>query len=225
MHEQERLVFQRWAQMPNFQTKVEQANQVIKEAIALSDSYVACSWGKDSLVLAHLVWLQNPKIPIFHIGSQHQDKLDNYSEVEENFIDRFPCQYFRVDLGLKNAKSTFAEIKGTLPLLAFIGLRAEESAHRKKTLSLNKLIYEYKGGGYRACPLAWWSWRDIWAYIVYQNLTYLRSYDNEFNLGKNLSRTSVHIGSGRGANFGRFERLKKMNPEYFEIVKEQIHGA
>jgi len=224
MDEAERLMFEGWAQLPQFKRKVEQAKAVIQEALEISPAYVACSWGKDSLVMAHLAWLKNPTIQIVHIGAQYQDKLDNYLEVESDFQRRFPCLYSRVDLDMRNAKSTFDSIQSTLPPLAFVGLRAEEGKRRRASLSSKGSIYQYKDGSYRACPLAWWAWKDVWAYIVLHDLKYLASYDHEANLEKHLSRTAVHVGRGRGASMGRFERLRKINPEYYSLIKNQLIG-
>lgn len=224
MDEAERLMFEGWTQLPQFKRKVEQAKAVIQEALSISPAYVAVSWGKDSLVMAHLVWLEDPSVPIVHIGAPHQDKLDNYLEVEADFQARFPCSYSRVDLGMRNAKETFNSLKKTLPQLAFIGLRAEESKHRRASLASKGAVYQYKKGGYRACPLAWWAWRDVWAYIVLHDLKALASYDHESNEDKSLSRTAVHVGRGRGANLGRFERLRKINPEYYELIQTQLIG-
>lgn len=224
MDEAERLMFEGWAMLPQFKKKVEQAKQIIKDALEIAPTYVACSWGKDSLVLSHLALLVSPAIPIIHIGECHQDTLDNYTEVEFDFLHRFPCNYSRFDLGLKNAKLTFESISKELPPVAFIGLRKEESRFRKLSLLCKGVIYQYQSGNYRVCPLAFWDWKDIWGYIVLHNLKYLNSYDSQYNQPKNLSRTAVHIGRGRGSGFGRFERLRRMNPGYYEIIKSKIIG-
>lgn len=224
MDEQEKAIYLGWAELPRLKAKIAQAGEIIDKALDIEKAYVACSWGKDSLVLSHLVLSINPAIPIVHIGSEHQNLFDNYADVEASFLSQFPCDYKKVDLGLKNAKTTFEKLKKELPPLAFVGLRAQEGKHRKASLCSRGVICQYKKGGFRACPLAWWDWKDIWGYIVANNLDYLNSYDHPNNNNRVLSRTSVHVGSGRGLTMGRFERMRKINPEYYDFIKNELIG-
>lgn len=224
MDEAERLMFLGWSRMPAFQKKIKESDRIIREALNIAPAHVSVSWGKDSLVLAHLVWTIDPSVLLIHVGDQYQDKLDNYEEVETDFLSRFPCTYKKVNLGLKNAKQTFAKIAHGIPPMGFIGLRSEESRDRRISLMERGVIYKYKQGRMRACPLAWWGWKDVWAYIVAHDLAYLASYDHPANEGKERSRTSVHVGRGRGATVGRFEQLRRINPDYYALIKDQIIG-
>lgn len=218
MELEEKLMFEGWATLPQFKKKVDQAKLIIKEALQIAPAYVAVSWGKDSVVLAHLA-ISITNIPLIHVSSDERDLIDNYSEVESSFLLKFGCNYRKYNLKLKNASETFNQLSASLPNVALIGVRAEESSKRRIAIRKNGLIYNYKNTNkYRVFPLSWWSWKDIWSYIVVNDLPYLRSYDHHLNNGKDLSRTSVHIGRRRGEEFGRFERLKAMNMSYYNLL-------
>ena len=60
----------------------------------------------------------------------------------------------------------------------FMGLTKDESRARQITLNKRGPLYQTKSrGGWTCCPLANWSSRDIWAYIVSRSLPYLSVYD------------------------------------------------
>ena len=219
MDEAERLMFQAWASMPPYRRKVAQAQSIIKEAIAIAPAYVACSWGKDSLVLAHLASTLVPNLLICHVTGPNADLLNNYSEVSATFCQLCPTVEYRV-LGGDGRPSweVFAAHADELPAMALLGLRAEEATYRRRSLRKYGPIHQYKTGGWRACPLAWWGWKDVWAYIVANDLTYLRSYDHPGEESRALSRTSS-ITTRRGEQFGRMERMKRVSPEYYDWWK------
>jgi 3'-phosphoadenosine 5'-phosphosulfate sulfotransferase (PAPS reductase)/FAD synthetase len=225
MDEAERLMFQAWASMPPYRRKVAQAQSIIKEALEISPAYVACSWGKDSLVLAHLVWNIAPSTLLLHDGSDDEDEQDNYSEVREAFLGRFPMPYQGIVRGYNDGSG--GGLYEQLPShpLVFLGLRAEENKTRKISLRKYGPLHQYQSdsplhptNSWRCCPLAWWNWKDVWAYIVAHDLPYLSAYDWE---PKNQGRTSVIHGkrinpkhSGLGS--GQSELLRRRNPEFWE---------
>ncbi|MFN7135086.1 MAG: phosphoadenosine phosphosulfate reductase family protein, partial [Myxococcales bacterium] len=60
----------------------------------------------------------------------------------------------------------------------FWGMRAEESRRRRYALGTLGPRYETKSrASWTCCPLAWWSGRDVWAYLVTRDLPWLSRYD------------------------------------------------
>lgn len=225
MDESERLMFQGWSKLPQFKRKVEQAKAIIKDALAIAPAYVACSWGKDSVVLAHLVWSVSPDILLFHDGSEDEDEQDNYSEVKESFLSRFPLPYKGIVRGFNDGSGGgLYEQLPALPM-CFLGLRAEENKVRRISLLKYGTVHQYRShspirpaGNWRCCPLAWWMWKDIWAYTVAYDLPYLSAYDWE---PRSKSRTSVIHGKQINPKhsalpFGQSERLRRRNPVFWE---------
>ena len=220
MDEAERLMFLGLSQLPQFKRKVEQAKAVIREALAIAPAYVACSWGKDSLVLADIVASIVEKPLICHVTGPNSELLNNYNEVAEAFCDRHKQVEYRV-LGGDGRPSweVFQSHVHELPPMVFLGLRTEEAKYRAISLKKYGQIHQYKSGTWRCCPLAWWGWKDVWAYIVSQDLTYLKSYDHPAEESRSLSRTSS-ITTRRGEQFGRIERMKRISPEYYNLWKD-----
>ncbi|MFQ3637878.1 MAG: phosphoadenosine phosphosulfate reductase family protein [Cyanobacteriota bacterium] len=204
MDEAERLMFEGWAKLPSFRRKVEQAKATIREALAIAPAYVAWSLGKDSTVLLHLAQQIQPDIlAAFHAG-HWMDSYDNYSEVRSQYCQRFQTNLIEVPddsdpFDFLNKSTTASAFKQTIPeyVVALLGLRTEESKNRRRTILNHGLIHQYKSGLWRACPLAFWGWRDIWAYHVTYDLPYLKSYDLTDRSGAE-SRTTAHIKPCRG---------------------------
>ena len=201
MDNAERLMFLGWAKRPQFQAKVDQAKASIQEALAIAPAYVACSWGKDSVVLAHLCQQVQQDILIFHYASieSSQGIVDNYPGVIRQYRNRFTPNYQELiaEREWANTPDTVQDrinaCLGSAYRLAFVGLRAEESKPRRIALKKYGVIHQYQSGRhqgyYRACPLAWWGWKDIYAYCVQNDLPLLNRYSQ---CDKSLSRTNPH---------------------------------
>jgi len=58
-----------------------------------------------------------------------------------------------------------------------IGLCAEESRARRMNVKTHGDSYTKKNGQAIALPMAWWTAKDIWSYIVTHSLPWLRIYD------------------------------------------------
>lgn len=232
MDEAERLMFLGWSKMPQFQRKVEQAKSTIREALAIAPAYVACSWGKDSTVLLHLCQQVQSDIPAYFLGHSEQDLISNFSEIAFRYCEKFNPNYQEIRLAPEDEKQyrpdkikwALSNIEG-IPPLALIGVRAEESINRRRSVHRHGLIYQYKSGNYRCFPLAFWSTNDIWAYIVNHNIPYLRAYDQTDKQSKE-SRTSLHFG--RSANSAlsaqRWEQFRRIAPEFVQHVKENYNA-
>lgn len=234
MDDDERLMFEGWATLPAFKKKVEQAEVVIKEALNIAPAYVAVSWGKDSVVMLHLCQQIKPDIIAVNYGSSEQDIVDSYSQVINDYLQRFPTNYKEL-IGLPewaNEPDTVQDrcnqiLEGKYNL-AFVGLRAEESKNRKRSIAQNGLIHEYKSGRYkghyRVCPLGWWSWRDVWAYTVANNLPYLDSYDYK---DRERGRTNAHArywftkNKFKKVSEGKIDTIRKYNFPLFTLLQSE----
>jgi 3'-phosphoadenosine 5'-phosphosulfate sulfotransferase (PAPS reductase)/FAD synthetase len=234
MQDDERLMFEGWATLPAFKKKVEQAKIVIREALEITPGYVAVSWGKDSVVMLHLCQQIKPDIIAVNYGSSEQDIVDNYSEVINTYLQRFPTDYKEL-IGLPewaNDSNTVQDrcnqiLEGT-HTLAFVGLRAEESKNRKRSILQNGLIHQYKAGKYkghyRVCPLGWWTWRDIWGYTIVNNLPYLNSYDYK---DRERGRTNAHARNWFSGDKneriyeGKIDTIRKYNFPLFTLLQSE----
>jgi 3'-phosphoadenosine 5'-phosphosulfate sulfotransferase (PAPS reductase)/FAD synthetase len=148
------------------------------------------SGGKDSLVLLKLVMAQDPTIPVwnFHPGySEYFKRLHRSQETHEEVM-KSAYQTGTQDITVDNTPYTKkdSEILEYFPLLfnfmkkrklnlELLGHRKDESLARKKRLAGNLIKKE---GSRRVCFLLRdWTWKDIWAYIITNDLYYISHYD------------------------------------------------
>lgn len=225
MDDAERLIFLAWSKRSQFRAKVEQSISIIKEALAIAPAYVACSWGKDSLVVAHLVWRVNPGVLLFHDGSEDEDEQDNYDEVKQSFLSRFDMPYKGIVRGYNAGDGGGLYEQLPSETMVFLGLRAEESRERKIALFKYGQIHQYCSGSpvhpvgsWRCCPIAWWGWKDVWAYIVQENMKYLTAYDH-WTVGSRGRTAVIHgkkwNGTKHRSSPGAEARLRLRNPEFW----------
>ncbi len=103
----------------------------------------------------------------------------------------------------------------------FLGLRKEESQGRQMSLTIRSPIYQMKSGFWKCCPLANWTGKDVWAYIISKDLVYPEFY-NFTALGD--SREWIRSASWvttDGANKGRLVWLKYYYPQYYrQLLRE-----
>lgn len=215
------------ARLCSHRAKVEKTKETIAEALNIGPAYVACSWGKDSVALLRLSQSVQPDVPALFFVDAEQEMLDNYSEVISAYRARFPTNYSEVGLSGNRVpdKIRVSRVWERYPV-ALIGLRAEENRGRAIALRTHGLIHRYRSGAskgsWRACPLAWWSWLDVWAYTVANDLPYLDSYDHHSNPSRKVSRTCNLLAKRgtKGAAAGRIAGLKERVPEYFFFLRE-----
>jgi 3'-phosphoadenosine 5'-phosphosulfate sulfotransferase (PAPS reductase)/FAD synthetase len=227
----ERAGFLAHARLPTFARRIKQAQSVLETALGLGAAYVANSWGKDSLVLLHLVQQQQPSIPALFFADPDEEALDNYAEMAATYCARFPhTTYERLCFEGDRVpdKVASAALWQSYPV-ALVGIRAEESAGRRTARKVQGLIHRYTAGphagSWRAWPLADWTWRDVWAYVVAHDLPMLASYEHPANADRSRSRTcnllAKEIAYGpKGAQFGRISQLKERCPAYFNHLAE-----
>jgi 3'-phosphoadenosine 5'-phosphosulfate sulfotransferase (PAPS reductase)/FAD synthetase len=190
-----------WAQLPQFKRKVEKARGVIAEALAIAEKpIVAVSWGKDSVVMLHLCQRLNPDIKAVFSAGYFMETYDNFLEVQARYLTKVPTKLTVVDQSKDEALAPRHEPApkkaiGTIDHdLVFLGLRKEESKNRRVSLCRYGELHQYQSGKlhgvWRCCPVASWSYKDIWAYTIRHDLPYLDSYEFQ---PLDRGRTTPHV--------------------------------
>lgn len=182
------------AKREEFHKKIESALSIIRQYYRHGKSYVACSGGKDSLVLAHLIVHHvDPDVIVFH-WDHGRWLMPRFLEAEiVECIRSIPVrnlviERFRYGDSSPNARVNYAvwyrAFYKTLTEFckkhnmeaAFLGLRAEESHVRKRKAS--RVVEKHEGTGtLLVYPLFNWTWIDVWAYIITNNVRYPSIYD------------------------------------------------
>jgi 3'-phosphoadenosine 5'-phosphosulfate sulfotransferase (PAPS reductase)/FAD synthetase len=186
----ERQTFQLHAETDEYCVRIEAAEKIIAEALARANQpYVAFSGGKDSTVMLHMVIEKCPEILVWHWDyGKYYIPRDMEIEIQTNAA-AIGARNIRVNTSKKydRAKRSpknvlFPTFFGSIqPImaeqgidLAFVGLRAQESGKRRLKTSepvrWNKVMWE-------CYPLQSLTARDVWAYIITNDLPYCSHYD------------------------------------------------
>lgn len=188
--------------------------------------YCACSFGKDSSVMLHLLQQHCKDIKTVFVCYPETNMLDNYDEV----ISKWDCNLLKLFLDV-DVESTVNE-KNIIPkwaiengyVLGFVGIRAEESKPRRITLMKHGMYYRYENSiMYRAAPLAWWSTEDIAAYTYLHQLPTLNTYKHSGMMSRTTSGLADDNFGFRSAQLLRLKqtdifRYNKLIAQYPQLA-------
>lgn len=186
------------------QEKIEKAIESIRE-FSKEPCYCGVSWGKDSLVVSHLVYLSGCDIPLVHISIE---KLSNpyCKDVRDLYLKITNQKYYEIEINVsKNVKTGRLEtgFKQAKDLYGHYisGVRKEESITRKMSAKKHGVMTV------NACrPILDWTHKEVFAYLSHNDLPIHPTYSMFMN-GK-LDRQFLRVGSiggERGREFGRLE--------------------
>ncbi|MFQ5885466.1 MAG: phosphoadenosine phosphosulfate reductase family protein [Thermoplasmata archaeon] len=178
--------------------KIKKAANIIEKALKNWECGVACSFGKDSIALLHLVWQKRPSIPVLFVDTtvkfqqtyvfaermrSHWNlnlktiRTEWHEEVWEH--DKVACcRMLKVD--------PFNALISELGLDAvMVAIRRDEHPARSKAKYFDHLgsvthIHKIEFSHWRVHPLLDWTERDVWAYVTENSLPYNPLYDQGY---------------------------------------------
>lgn len=191
------------ANMPQFVKKTQKAKADIIAMIRTADrSYLSCSWGKQSIILAHMVYELGLNIPVVFFDKPDTDIICNFKQVRDEFLQKWPVNYVEIMDGQGSPRRSAKDYVEQNNMNGVImGLAKHESKARFYTLikADRNNIFEYATGMFRCCPLARWGLNDYAAYIAKNDIMLLDTYV-KYGLE---SRTSAGITPNRPSYAGR----------------------
>lgn len=217
--------------------------------------YISCSWGKDSILVVHLIISKYPdtKVVFMNSGYALSDiyKFRNYYLKEygiKNYIElKCPHDYAKLNIqyGLPSIDRSISDHEKVKNIIkkdvieewavennfdcCFWGIRADETAGRKKLLRRHGLLYKVSNIA-KCSPIGWWSNEDVWNIIDYYGLPYSEIYNKEMKpfFIRNNIKNGGYLTTDK-ANQGRLIWLKKFYPDdynklssMFEEVKRYV---
>jgi len=237
----EQETYQLYALMPEFRRHLRQAQAIIRDALNMGLHWgAAVSFGKDSICMLDLLLQEDSSIPVVFFDSGYQfpttyqtrdDLANRYSldlDIQPPCVDYFdlmrqtglpaiertPAQQQRVVQWLKKDRGDrWLKNRGLGGL--FMGLRRQESHARDWAIKRRGTTYQLANGFWRCYPLADWTARDVWAYLMVRQLPYPDLYDKQ---GLGQTRETLRNTSWcttDGAERGRITWLAHYYPEYY----------
>lgn len=157
--------------MQNFNQKIERSKEIIRDAISKHQKIaIACSFGKDSMVLLHLALQVNPNIPVFSVmaSTEFQDTYDFAEKVAKEWNLNYKEHRFDqpenagVDCCAVPKVQKFAEILSDYDAW-FSAIRKDEGATRADT-SIE--VKPDRFGKIKVNPIVDFTEKDVWRYVA-----------------------------------------------------------
>ena len=211
-----------------FLHRVKHAKRVVREFLQHTDNpYISVSGGKDSSVLLHLVREFKPELDAVHLNfhTAYPETLDIFQTYQNlKFVDVGNRLEMLADGGMddnsKNGKLRNFDpdrIRGMEYDGFFYGLRREESAVRRKHFGTRGFSLKNKAGIWVCQPLAFFTYEDIWAYIISHGIRYNALYDAMWDRPRHQQRVA-DFALVKCAELGSIAYMKQTHPELYNKV-------
>ncbi len=216
------------AQTARFARRVAEAEDAIAAFVAAGPCYAGISWGKDSLVLAHLIARLGLSIPLVSICV---DPVCNphCDVVRDAVLAQHPARYEEIRVQARIDEQGAAHLTGTLEQgfaeagrrhgdRYLSGVRGAESAPRRWRMKGHGIATE------RTCaPLGWWSATDVWAYLWQHQLPIHPAYAMGISAGYERDRLRVTFLGMRQSALGFGTR--EWECRYYPDAMRRIFGV
>lgn len=187
------------------------AMQEIERFFEAGPGYVGTSWGKDSVVVAHLARRVDPGLPLVWVRRGGGEN-PHCASVRDAFLDAHPGGYDEVQIGdarlsrcgaymdFVDEQAGYTEAGRRHGARYVSGVRAEESGARKLRVARGLTL------GRTCAPIGRWSGDDVFAYLHRHSLPAHPAY--AMTRGGLLDRQRIRVawlGGRRGTGMGRRE--------------------
>lgn len=210
--------------------KIQKAINEIHKCCLESKSYVSISWGKDSVVLAHLCYLA--KVDLRMVWLKESPMYNPYCEiVRDEFLKKYKFKYHEIiiDYG-STGFAPFLDNHGDSILFHSIADAINVSFGRRITgirnQESNKRLLRYMNYGMTtkntSAPLSLWKTWEIFAYLKYYDLPIHSNY--AMLGGGRYKRENLRVdclAGTQGNGIGRIEWEK----EYYQDILNKIERS
>lgn len=223
-----------YASTPVYKHRLQFTINTLQTFLSLvKNPYLALSFGKQSIVLAHIIYNLQPYLPMFFLRSWESYFLHDYEKVIGEFKSWCPINLNIVykdnvswnnwpwkktrDYGQKDlqnmADENYPQWDGVI-----MGLGIDESFARrltctKKTTNM-QAIFRYVNGKYRCTPIQFWGIRELAAYIAVNKIPLLSAYNSGLQ-----NRTTARITKNCAEMNGLIDLKKRYITNYNIIIK------
>lgn len=207
-------------------------NSILRFFEITENPYLALSWGKQSIVLAHLIYTLRPETPMIFLRSWESYLIHDYENVIKSFKSKQDINYHEHfkdnvswnnwtwketrDYGSKDIQKMADECMPNWDGV-IMGLSKDESVARRITCSSSNTdwatIFKYKDGKHRCTPIQIWSNNDLAAYIAVNKIQLLSTYSNTGMKGRTTARITRN-----NAEMNGLVELKKENINNYNVI-------
>jgi phosphoadenosine phosphosulfate reductase len=187
--------------------------------------YAGCSWGKDSVVLAHMIATQAPRVPLVWVRVEPIKNPDCLL-VRDEFLRLHPhARYEEIEVWCHrdangwHASGTlergFSEAAKRFGMQHISGIRGDESGPRKR-----RMMHFGQSTANTCAPIGWWRGIDVFAYLVDRRLPIHPAY--ACTMGGLLEPDRLRVaslGGRRGDGMGRGEWEKRYYREELSAIE------
>jgi len=203
------------ARLPSFRRRIDRALDDLRAFAADGPCYAGVSWGKDSIVLAHMciilagegvsipmVWVRVEPIANPDCARVRDAAIARYGSINYNEIEEW-CRLG--DDGEWHATGTleagFSAAESRYGGRHISGIRGQESGERKRRMMRYGISTKAT-----SAPIGWWSAQDVYAYMHLHDLPIHPAYACSGNGSYDRDRIRVaSLGGRRGDGTGRAE--------------------
>jgi phosphoadenosine phosphosulfate reductase len=175
------------------------------------------SWGKDSVVLLHLIYKTQLKIPVIYMRFTDRDNPD-CELVRDEFLKKYDLDYHEDLFEYNKVRKTGAHWKALQKKYGpyrLTGIRNDESGIR----TMLYLIYR-ESSKFSCRPLSLWKSKEVFAYIEQNNLPLSPVYGYLGGGRWDREHIRTHSLAGTtGDNFGRTEWEREYYPDILARVQ------
>ena len=237
-----------WASTKAHARRVDKARQIMQKASERGRVVVSVSWGKDSVAMAHLALETLGRVPLFYMVSRtalpgwepvqawFQERADVHLLPPSRTMDQTIALLHEIGLPHERKPSTQQRVvqkQKAIPgrtwaiqhgfAVQFLGMRMAEGGPRARLIKARGPTYTHSDGITICCPLAYWSNKDVWAYIAANDVPYNRRiYDAETH---GYTRETLRNGGylyTDGAQDGWCVWLRKHFPEQWRMLADEF---
>lgn len=217
------------AQTAAYRLRVAQTERLVATALERgSHPYVACSGGKDSTVLLDIVRRIAPQVDAIYGDDEWRlpetdtflASIPNLRRIAQPHIQHAP--WFTAHTGGPPANAEWIETTEALAAhlgydLVFLGLRMDENVRRRILIRTRGMLFAHTHAPFwTCCPLAAWSVRDVWAYLLSRDIPYNAAYDVLERIGVPLQQQRIGpFAVERVLGRGQLAILKRGWPDVF----------
>ena len=173
-----------YAQLKPYKALVNKTSGFIRWALErVENPYVACSFGKDSSVMLHLVLQHKPDIQVKFLTKKETYLIDDYEGVVNWWRERYNAnieviQYVGwLEGGTKMGIAQNMQATGFDSF--FVGIRQDESVARRITIKKLGMFYKMADGKTRITPMSDWTTKEVGVYMLANDLPILKAYQRE----------------------------------------------